>query len=313
VGPGDVAREVDGLRRALGAAALRRIPPHVTLVPPVNVAEGELDDAVELVRRVAADASSIRLELGPPATFWPDTPVVYLEVGGDLEAVASLRESLLNGPLHREDRRAFVPHVTLDQHIDPSRIPAALQALADYRAAVTVELVTTLQLDESVDPRVWRPIAAATLGRPRVVGTGGLEVELAVSTALDPAGERFQESEWASYALDAYGDASRDEPFAITARIGGEIVGTATGQLRADYCRLANLIVVAHWRNHGVGSHLLRTTEQLAREHGCPAVRLETRAGGAAEALYRSRGYEVVGLLPRFRRGHDFVLMERAV
>ncbi len=301
------------MRRALGAAALHRIPPHLTLVPPVNVAEGAIDEALELVRQVAARLSRIRLDLGPPATFWPHAPVVYLEVGGDLDLVSSLRDGLSTGPLWRDDRRPFVPHVTLDQHIDPGRIPAALSALAEYRASVTLEHVTTLQMDESSDRRVWRPIATASLCRPRVVGTGGLAVELAVSEALDPAAEAFQESEWASYASETYGEASRDEPFAVTARISGEIVGTATGQIRPDYCRLGNLIVAAHWRHHGVGSHLLRATEQLARERGCPTVRLETRAGGPAEALYRSRGYEVIGVLPRFRREHDFVLMERRV
>ncbi|MHB8244686.1 MAG: GNAT family N-acetyltransferase [Acidimicrobiales bacterium] len=315
---GDVGREIDGMRRALGAAALERIPPHITLVPPVNVREDNLDQAATVVREAAQRSRPMRLELEPPATFWPATPVVYLPVSGDtgeLSELNDLRTALLAGPLAtpsgRRQEREYVPHVTLDQSIDPQRIDAVLQALSAYRAAVTIEQVTLLEFQET--HRRWHTLSSPTLGRPRVVGRGGFEVELAVSSLLDPAAESFQQQEWAGYTRTAYGDDSRDEPFAITARIGGEIAGTATGQLRSDYCRLANLIVAAPWRSHGVGSHLLAAVEQLAREHRTAVVRLETRTGGRAEQFYLRHGYEEVVLLPRWRRGHDFAVLERAI
>jgi 2'-5' RNA ligase len=308
---GEVAREIDGMRRALGAAALTRIPPHLTLVPPVNVRDDDLDEAVEIVRLVGQESRPVRLELGPPATFWPRNPVVYLSVGGDIPAVEALRERLLTGPLSRQDDRPFVPHVTLDQRIEPERIPAALEAMADYREWVTVERVTTLRFSEA-EAR-WAPLAIATLGRPRVVGTGGLEVELSIGPMLDPAGERFRKLEWTRYELETYGVASSDEPFAVTARVASELAGVASGQLRADYCRLGYLIVASHWRGYGVGSHLLRAVEDMARERRSPAVRLETRAGGVAEAWYRDRGYVTIGLLPRWRGGLDFAAMERVL
>ncbi|MFL6295426.1 MAG: 2'-5' RNA ligase family protein, partial [Actinomycetes bacterium] len=43
-------------RRALGDPAAGRIPPHLTLVPPQTVAERDLDRAVALVERAAAEA-----------------------------------------------------------------------------------------------------------------------------------------------------------------------------------------------------------------------------------------------------------------
>jgi 2'-5' RNA ligase/GNAT superfamily N-acetyltransferase len=314
---GPVAQEIDGIRRALGARALTRIPPHLTLVPPVNVAEDAVTAAVDDVRQAAEGTGPIRLGLGPPGTFWPAAPVVYLRVldlpgaPGALDEIAALRRRLLAGPLARPDDRAFVPHVTLDQSIDPARIPHVLAALADYRQELTLGQVTTLDFDPST--KRWRALATAALGRPRVAGTGGLEIRLSISATLEPESERFRAREWAEYADEAYGDSSVDEPFAVTARIAGELAGTATGQLRSDYARLANLITAAHWRNHGVGSQLLRTVEQLAIEHGAPAVRLETRAGGPAEQWYLERGYRPIATLPRFRRGHDFLLMERMV
>ncbi|MHB1988612.1 MAG: GNAT family N-acetyltransferase [Acidimicrobiales bacterium] len=312
---GDVAREIDGMRRGLGAGALERIAPHVTLVPPLNVRDDDLDQAVEVVRLAAQRCGPLRLELGPPQTFWPVAPVVYLAVGGDLEALDALREALRAGPLatpsSRDSRRQrrFVPHVTLDQNIEPSRIDSALQALCSYRATVTVERVTVLELREAA--RSWQPLATSHLGRPKVVGRGGLEVELSVTAMLDPAGEHFRQAEWEHYSKDAYGEGfGPDEPFAVTARVADEIAGTATGELRGELCHLAYLVVAAHQRSQGIGTHLLKATEQLAREHGADTVRLETRIGGPAAKFYRERGYEAVAVLPAWRAGHDFALME---
>ena len=59
-----VATEVDGLRRALGDGALGRIAPHITLGPPVNVADRDLAGALAVVREAASATSPLRLKLG---------------------------------------------------------------------------------------------------------------------------------------------------------------------------------------------------------------------------------------------------------
>lgn len=302
------------MRRALGAASLERIAPHITLVPPVNVPEAEIDAVADLARLAAQRSHPLRLELGGPATFFPVTPVLYLTVGGDVDAVADLRADLSTGPLaapvQREASHTFVPHVTLDQNIAPHRIDGAIESLAHYRTEVTMERVTVLEFQET--SRHWTPLSSHTLGRPRVVGRGGLEVELAVASMLDPAAARFQQREWAQYSREAYGDdVAIDEPFAVVARVRGEIAGTATGELRGRLCHLGLFVVAPQWRSQGIGSQILRTVEQLAREGGAEVVRLETRAGGPAEELYRARGYEVVAPLPGWREGRDFVVMDR--
>lgn len=311
---GRVADEVDGLRRALGAAALARIAPHLTLVPPRNVAEEELEEVLALLRRAAAACPPLRLELGPPATFAPVAPVLYLEVAGDLEELFSLRQALSKGPLRPppgRPEREFVPHVTIDQSIDPGRIEAALTTLGSYRASLTVAEVTLLQF--AADARRWLPLASAALGEARVVGRGGVEIELCRAEMLDPEAARFKEDEWAAYSAAAYGSYQADRPFAVTARRGGEVVGTATGQLQRGSCRLGNLIVSAAARNNGIGAKLVGEVERLAAEEGAARVRLETRAGGPAEGFYRRLGYEATAVLPAWREGRDFLLMEKAI
>src|SRR5688572_3800754 len=98
--PQPLATEIDGLRRALGDGSLGRIPAHLTLVPPVNVREDEVPDALRVLRAAAASTTPFTVELGPPATFSPVNPVVYLAVdGAGRDDVERLRNAVFRPPL----------------------------------------------------------------------------------------------------------------------------------------------------------------------------------------------------------------------
>jgi GNAT superfamily N-acetyltransferase len=316
--PGRAADEIDGLRRAVSSADIDRIAPHVTLVPPVNVREESVAGACDLVATVTADFSPLALELGPPASFLPVNPVCYLEVSGETAALGSLRSlvsRLGTGPLvapSSRPERPFVPHATINRHMDPARIGPTLSALDGYRAGVVFEVVTLLEFSEA--ERRWSPLFEAPFRRAAIVGRGGVEIELSLSPRLDPAAAEWSRRTWEQYSLMQYGpDVRPDEPYAITARVAGEIAGIAEGEVRGVTCRLARLMVAPQCRGAGVGTQLLRATEDWATERGFRRVRLEAMAGGRAEGFYRGRGYEVVGLLPRWREERDFVLMERPI
>jgi 2'-5' RNA ligase/ribosomal protein S18 acetylase RimI-like enzyme len=309
---GRLADEVDGLRRALGARALQRIAPHCTLVPPRNVREEDLDAVLEHVRDAAAKSAPIAVNFGPPGTFWPRTPVLYLSVGGDLGTMEQLRRGLVGGPLaspKAREERDFVPHLTLDQNIDPERLAHALGAMTDYRAQYCFERVTILEQDSE---HRWWPLADALLGKPRVAGRGSLDLELSVVEHLDPVVAAWAEEQWAGYLFDRYGPGARpSQVFAIVARSSRRPVGVAEGDVRGPVLRIGRLIVSPEWRDQGVGSQLLRTAEMLGLEQGCNRVRLETLAGERAERFYCERGFAVMTILPRWREERDFVVMER--
>lgn len=307
--PPPLSTEIDGLRRALADGALGRIPTHLTLVPPVNVRPERVPDALAVLRRAAERTRPFTVRLGPPATFLPVNPVVYLEVTGEgADEVRRLREAVFAEPLERHLTWDFVPHVTLADEAEPDRIAAAMTALADYSVDVTFDRVHLLEEGEG---RTWRPIADVPFARATVIGRGGLELALHRSHALDDDAERWSGREWAAYSLDEYGVAEDDEPFAISARRGGEVVGTATGAVRGDEAYLARLIVAATERGTGVGSHLLAATESLAAERGCRRLTLRTQAEGTARAFYERRGWHTYATLHRWRAGRDFVQMER--
>jgi 2'-5' RNA ligase/GNAT superfamily N-acetyltransferase len=309
--PQPAATEIDGLRRALGDGALGRIATHLTLVAPVNVREDAIGDAIAVLRDAAARTRPFRVRLGPPATFSPTNPVVYLAVDGEgRDDVVRLRDSVFRPPLERSMTWPFEPHVTLaDEVPSTDRIAAALGALRDFTVEVTFDRVALL---EQGDKRVWRPIADVPFERPAVVGRGGgLEVTLTRSTSLDDEADRWTTGAWAAYSSDEYGIEEDDVPFAITARRDGVVVGTATGALSADDAYLARLIVAAEERGTGVGSYLLAATEALAAERGCDRLTLRTQAEGPARRFYESRGWRVCATLERWRAGRDFVQMER--
>jgi len=195
--PEPFAREIDGLRRAMGES-LERVPPHVTIIPPVNVREEAVGEVLSLHRHAAATITPIAVTLGPATTFHPVNPVVYLDVtGADVALVRSLRTALSVGVLDRPADHEFVPHATIVESTTPERIDAALVALADYRVDVTFESVHVLQEQD----RQWHPIAEARFESPLVVGRGGIETEISVSSVAEPdvaefMGDERVESRW---------------------------------------------------------------------------------------------------------------------
>jgi 2'-5' RNA ligase/GNAT superfamily N-acetyltransferase len=313
--PPPAAAEIDGLRRALGDGALGRIPSHLTLVPPVNVRDDRVPDALAVLRDAAVRTRPFAVHLGPPATFLPVNPVAYLAVDGGpgAEEVHRHRDAVFRAPLERTRTWSFVPHVTLADEADPDRITAALAALRDYEVDVTFDRVHLLEEQEG---RTWRPIADVPFEAPAVIGRGGLELDLRRSSALDDEAARWSDDEWARYATAQYGEddetgGGADVPFAITARRDGRVVGTATGELRRHDAYLARLIVAAGERGTGVGSHLLAAVEDLATGRGCDRLTLRTQAEGPARRFYEARGWRAYATLERWRAGRDFVQMER--
>jgi 2'-5' RNA ligase len=282
--PQPLATEIDGVRRALGDGALGRIAPHITLVPPVNVAERDLPKAFSLVRTAATAVAPLDLRVGPVRTFAPVNPVAYLEIGGEpqvLDALERLRSACLEGPLHRTSDHEFVPHVTVADDLVPERLDVAAALLRDFSAEVTIDHVHVLA---ELPGRIWRPVADAPLGeRPAVVGRGGLPLELSVSGRPDAE----------SAALLSFEEAS-GLPFAIAARRDGDLIGAAWGWSARDALELADLTVVAEHRGQGFGRHVLAAVVALARRRGCTVVGASAARGGPGGALLAASGFRVV-------------------
>ena len=312
--PQPVAAEIDALRRAVGDEDVTRIAPHVTLVPPVNVREEEVDDAVAVLRRAAASVQPLRLELGPVTTFAPVSPTLHLAVDGDVDGVHRLRDAVFVPPLERTLTHEFVPHVTLIE--GTPHIEAGLVALAGYRADVVIASVHLLREVRDEDGvRIWRPVADAMLGgRPAVIGRGGLELELATSGALPPDAAAWLRDRWVDSNVERFGRVLPSEiPISIVGRRDGEIVATATGDVRpvTGEAYLAELMVRADLRSEGIGAHVVAAFTSAAAEHGATYLTLRTDADGDARRFYERLGFVEWYPMPSWRNGRDFVQMRR--
>jgi 2'-5' RNA ligase len=271
-----VSDAVDGLRRALGDPSLNRIPPHITLVPPVNVRADQL--AVALARvRVAGGSQRgpLELTLGPPATFLPDNPVLYLEVGGDLERLRALRDAAFVAPLERPLSWPWVPHVTLADGAETDRIVAAVAAL-DRFAVVTA--IDRLVLLEETRGRVWVPLADAALRPEVVVGRGGLSLNITRGRMFDPEVWRMiDEAGVRSAEPGERGDCQPGRnffPIVLTVRRDMQVVGVAVAW-RADDGAHAAVVVAPDARRQGIGGIALAHLESAVVSAGwaCPGLR----------------------------------------
>ena len=158
--PPPVSVEVDALRKALGDRQLGRIDPHVTLVPPINLREDDIADALAVVQAAAQRSAPMTLTIGPVETFSESSPVRFLAVA-PWEPVVELQRACWTGVLEREEKRPFHPHVTVDIDGGVTDGPdPALDLLGGYRADVLVDRVTVL---ENVE-RGWDPYVGYRLG-----------------------------------------------------------------------------------------------------------------------------------------------------
>lgn len=312
--PEPLAGEVQGLRRACGDHGA--MAPHLTLVPPVNVRRDDLGEALSVLQDAAARTRPFALTLGPPATFLPDNPVLFLRVGGDLDALFEFRARVFVGPLSRSLTWPFTPHVTICDSGEPERLRAAVVALADYRVEFEVERVYLLheRRPDADRPRRWVPLLDAAFAEPIVVGRGGFELTLIASECFD-AWSRATVATWETGADETGRDeAGRDEaheegivvldlendepsvlgvgrPMVVRALHEGRLVGVSTGQRSGHVGVVTSGIVAPDQRRRGIGRHLLAALVSAMADDGATQVSAWAQAESSGEYWLRSAGF----------------------
>ncbi len=106
------------------------------------------------------------------------------------------------------------------------------------------------------------------------------------------------------------GDVAMGNRLLLVAWLDGRMAGTAQLHLamaenQPHRAVVEMLLVHPEFRRRGVGRALMRRAEQAARGIGRSLLTLDTRAGDAAERLYRSQGWVEAGRIPAFARNAD--------
>lgn len=167
--PQPYGKELQSWRRRLGDPVAMRVPPHVTLLPPTAIPAERLAVVEEHLRRVAAEEQGFTITLRGTGTFRPVSPVTFVQLASGISHCERLESRVRSGPLHREIKFNYHPHVTVAQDVDEESLERGYVELKDFEASFDVWGFT---LYEEGPDRFWRPqrdfrFGAEATGRPR--------------------------------------------------------------------------------------------------------------------------------------------------
>ncbi|MGH3663651.1 MAG: 2'-5' RNA ligase family protein [Micromonosporaceae bacterium] len=145
-------------RAASGDPQAGRIPPHLTLLGPTDVAEERLPSIDKHLTRVAEESQAFTLHLRGTGTFRPTNDVVFIAVVAGISECELLERQIRAGALQRELRYPYHPHVTVAHDVDGQIGAEGLDAVFDDMASFEARFVVrSFTLFEHGQDGRWRP------------------------------------------------------------------------------------------------------------------------------------------------------------
>lgn len=141
-------------RAASGDPEAAHVPTHVTLLPPTEVDDSTADAILAHLTAVAARHRPFDLLLRGTGTFRPVTDVVFVAVAAGISECERLAADVRSGPLAREIKYPYHPHITVAQDVPADALDRAFATLADFEAGFEV---TDFRLFSHNGDRRWRP------------------------------------------------------------------------------------------------------------------------------------------------------------
>jgi 2'-5' RNA ligase len=159
--PEPYATVLSSWRERVGDTEGRRIPPHVTLLPPTRVPPDALPEIERHLTASAGVAEPFEMHLAGTGTFRPVSDVVFVVVAAGIAQCEQLERKVRSGPLQRETRFPYHPHVTVAHDIAAAGLDAAYAGLSGFEARFTVQVFT---LFAQGSDGVWVPQREFPLG-----------------------------------------------------------------------------------------------------------------------------------------------------
>jgi 2'-5' RNA ligase len=132
------ATELQDYRTSIGDAMAATIPTHITLVPPTEVTDDELEKIEAHLESAAADVPSFDVHLRGTGTFRPVSPVVFVTLVEGISQCEQLADAVRRGPLAVDLAFPYHPHVTIAHHVAEDRLDQAFDELADFECEFDV-------------------------------------------------------------------------------------------------------------------------------------------------------------------------------
>jgi 2'-5' RNA ligase len=148
------ASELQDYRASLGDATATLIPTHITLVPPIELADDDVAEVEDHLDRVASSTAGFDVHLRGTGTFRPVSPVVFVTVARGISQCEQLAERVRSGPLDIEVSFPYHPHVTIAHHLEDDMLDQAFEELSDFECAFSAR---QFHLYRHEDESGWRP------------------------------------------------------------------------------------------------------------------------------------------------------------
>jgi 2'-5' RNA ligase len=149
-------------RADFGDPMAETVPSHVTLIPPTEVAEDELDVVCRSLERASATLPPFPMRLRGTGTFRPVSPVVFVAVSQGISYTEMLAKCVRDALHSPEPEFPFHPHVTVAHNLDDPSLDRAYDELSGFECQFTV---TEFALYHHQDVSGWVPQRAFPLGQ----------------------------------------------------------------------------------------------------------------------------------------------------
>lgn len=162
--------QLDEHRAAAGDPMAPYIPAHLTLLGPTEVAASpaQASQIEGHLGGVAAAHRPFQVHLRGTGTFRPVTQVVFVAVAVGISECERLAGAIRTGPLARELRYPYHPHVTVAHDVPDAALDVVFDQLAAFEARFPVDSFT---LYEHGTDGHWHPQRRFTLADGAVVAT----------------------------------------------------------------------------------------------------------------------------------------------
>jgi 2'-5' RNA ligase len=151
------ATQLQDYRTSLGDTMAATIPTHITLVPPTEVSQDELEKIEAHLTTVASEVPRFQVHLRGTGTFRPVTEVVFVVVAAGISECERLAAAIGAAPeLRREARFPYHPHVTVAHDVAPEALDRVYEDLADFSALFQVERFTLFLHNGEARWQPWR-------------------------------------------------------------------------------------------------------------------------------------------------------------
>lgn len=156
---------LQGCREEVGDPLAQAVPPHITLMPPTDIPQEQLEPFRHHLQTVARDHGPFTMHLRGTGTFRPVSPVVFVQVAQGIPMCERLEHAVRGGPVSRDLEFPYHPHVTIAHGIEDVGLDRAFHEMADFEATFEV---SQFHLYEHGGDGVWRPVFDLRLRGPRL-------------------------------------------------------------------------------------------------------------------------------------------------